>query len=257
MSFSRSNPSARDRVSVHGLKSERKRLLKGASSAKEILDELKASANPANVEGMVRFGINPHNTLGVSVTDLRKMAKEIGTDYTLAGELWASGIHEARILAGLVHDPAMLTESQMERWVREFDSWDVCDLVCSSLFDKTPFAHRKAVEWSGKEEEFVKRAGFVMMAALSVHDKAVSDPVFERFLPLIRKASTDDRNFVKKAVNWALRQIGKRNLALNKKAIEAAERIGRLDSPSARWIAMDALRELKSEAVQDRLHKRL
>jgi len=256
MSFSRSNPNARDKVSIHGLRPERKKLLKGALSAKEIIEELKAGANPENVEGMVKFGINPHNTLGVSVADLRKMAKEIGTDYSLAGELWASGIHEARILAGLVHDPAMLTESQMERWVREFDSWDVCDQICSNLFDKTPFAHRKAVEWSGREEEFVKRAGFVMMAALAVHDKAVSDPVFEKFLPLIRKASTDNRNFVKKAVNWALRQIGKRNLALNRKAIETAEKIGGLDSPSAKWIAMDALRELKSEAVQDRLHRR-
>jgi 3-methyladenine DNA glycosylase AlkD len=257
MSFSRHNPSGRDRVSVHGLKPERKRLLKGALSAKEIIEELKASSSPENVEGMARFGINPYNTLGVSVADLRKIAKEIGTDYKLAGELWASGIHEARILAGLVHDPAMLTESQMEKWVKEFDSWDICDQVCSNLFDKTPFAYRKAVEWSGREEEFVKRAGFAMMAALSVHDKAVSDSVFERFLPLIKKAATDDRNFVKKAVNWALRQIGKRNLVLNRKAIETAEKIGRLDSPSAKWIAMDALRELKSEAVQNRLHKRL
>jgi len=256
MSFSRNSPNARDKVSIRGFKPERKKLLKGALSSKEIIEELKAGANPENVEGMAKFGINPHNTLGVSVADIRKMAKEIGTNYILAGELWASGIHEARILAGLVHDPAMLTESQMEKWVHEFDSWDVCDQVCSNLFDKTPFAHRKAVEWSGKEEEFVKRAGFVMMAALAVHDKAVSNPIFERFLPLIRKASTDDRNFVKKAVNWALRQIGKRNLALNRKAIETAEKIGRLGSPSAKWIAMDALRELKSEAVQNRLHKR-
>lgn len=245
----------RDGVFVRGLKSERKRLLKKAS-ANEIIEELKASASPENVEGMKRFGINANGTLGVSVTDLRKMAKEIGTDPKLAGELWESGIHEARILAGLVHDPAMLNEAQMERWVREFDSWDVCDQVCSNLFDRTKFAYSKAIEWSGRKEEFVKRAGYVLMASLSVHDRTTGDYVFVRFLPLIKRGATDDRNFVKKSVNWALRQIGKRNLELNRKAIETAEQISRLDSTSAKWIAMDALQELKSESVQRRLHSK-
>ena len=141
----------------------------------------------------------------------------------------------------------------METWVKDFDSWDVCDQVCSNLFDKTPFAYRKAIEWSKREEEFVKRAGFVLMATLSVHDKKADNKKFEQFFPIIKRESNDNRNFVKKAVNWALRQIGKRNLSLNKKAIKTAKEIQKMDSKSARWIASDALRELTSEKIQKRL----
>ena len=220
----------------------------------EILKRLKSLANPEAVAGMVRFGINPSDrTLGVSIPNLRKIARETGKDHSLAGQLWKSGIHEARTLAGMIDDPAMVTDGQLEDWVKEFDSWDVCDQCCSNLFDKTGFAYQKAMEWSERKEEFVKRAGFVLMAALAVHGKERDDKEFEKFLPIIKKASNDDRNFVKKAVNWALRQIGKRSLHLNRKAIETAERIRRIDSKSARWIASDALRELTSEAVQRRL----
>jgi len=141
----------------------------------------------------------------------------------------------------------------MDRWVEDFDSWDVCDQVTSRLFDKTPFAYKKVHEWTKRDEEFVKRAGFAMIAALSVHDKKASDKEFEKFLPMIVRESKDERNYVKKAVNWALRQIGKRNKALNRKAIKTAERIRKIDSRSARWIATDALRELKSDAVQRKL----
>jgi 3-methyladenine DNA glycosylase AlkD len=148
-----------------------------------------------------------------------------------------------------------MTEGQMENWVKDFDSWDVCDQVCSNLFDKTPFAFGKAVEWTKRPEEFVRRAGFVIMAALAVHDKKSKDAVFERFLPLIKKQSVDERNFVRKAVNWALRQIGKRNASLNKKFIQFAEILSHLDSKSARWIAKDALRELRSPAVQAKIRK--
>ncbi|HEY4823209.1 MAG TPA: DNA alkylation repair protein, partial [Candidatus Bathyarchaeia archaeon] len=162
---------------------------------------------------------------------------------------------EARILAGFVDDPKMVTEGQMESWAKDFDSWDVCDQVCSSLFDKTPFAHRKAVDWSGKKEEFVKRAGFVLMAALAVHDKKAGDDMFVRFLPIIKRESNDDRNFVKKAVNWALRQIGKRNLTLNSMAVRTAKEIQNLDSKAARWVASDALRELTDENVLERLQR--
>jgi 3-methyladenine DNA glycosylase AlkD len=225
------------------------------TSADQIIQKLKSLANPKNVEGMARFGINPNNTLGISVPVLRDIAKEAGKDHQLAQELWASGIHEARILACFIDKPEMVTELQMESWVKDFDSWDVCDLCCSDLFDRTKFAHQKAVEWSGREEEFVKRAGFTLMAALAVHDKKASDADFLKFLPIIKRESTDERNFAKKAVNWALRNMGKRNLDLNKMAIKTAEEIQKIDSKSARWIAADALRELTGEAVQKRLNK--
>ncbi|MDE3089427.1 MAG: DNA alkylation repair protein [Chloroflexota bacterium] len=210
-----------------------------------ILEQLKSLRNPRNIVGMARFGINPRNTLGVSIPTLRRIAKQAGKDHRLARELWQSGIHEARILAAMVDVPEQVTDAQMERWVKDFDSWDVCDQVCSNLFDQTAFAHRKAVEWSRREEEFVKRAGFVLMAALAVHDKAASDAAFLKFLPIIQRAATDERNFVMKAVNWALRQIGKRNAALNRAAIATAREIQQIDSRAARWIAADALRELK------------
>ena len=210
-------------------------------------------ANPDNVSGMARFGINTKNTLGISVKDLRKIAKEIGHDHDMALRLWDSEIHEARIAGGLVDIAKLVTEAQMEAWVRDFDSWDVCDLCCLNLFRKTRFAYRKAIEWSAREEEFVKRAGFALMATLAVHDKRENDSVFLEFLPVIEKEASDERNFVKKAVNWTLRQIGKRNKALNSLAIESAERIQMMESKSARWIARDALRELGNEKIQDRL----
>ncbi|MCX5754110.1 MAG: DNA alkylation repair protein [Candidatus Krumholzibacteria bacterium] len=221
-----------------------------------IVAELESFANPANVVGMARYGIRAENALGISAPQLRGMAKKIGHDHALALDLWASGIHEARNLAGLVDDPVEVTEAQLERWVKDFDSWDICDGVCGNLFDKTPFAYEKAVAWSARPEEFVKRAGFVLMAALAVHDKKAPDGRFRKFLPLIERESADERNFVKKAVNWALRQIGKRNRALHRDAIAAAKRIRKIDSRSARWIAADALRELESDAVRERVNKR-
>jgi 3-methyladenine DNA glycosylase AlkD len=224
--------------------------MKQKTSAAAVLGRLRSMADPAAVAGMARFGIHTRAALGISVPTLRKIASEIGPDHALARELWESGIHEARILAALIEDSAMVTEAQMEVWVEGFDSWDVCDGCCANLFDKTPFAYRKAIEWSGRKEEFVKRAGFTLMAQLAVHDKRAKDPKFARFFVAIRRESMDERNFVKKAVNWALRQIGKRNLSLNHAAIRTAQEIERIGSRSARWIAADALRELTSEAVQ-------
>jgi len=221
--------------------------------ATEILRELKSQSNPSNVAGMARFGINPSNTYGVSIPVLRKMAKEVGTDHLLSKQLWESGIHEARILAAMIDDPSKVTDRQMEEWVKAFDSWDVCDQVCSNLFDKAELAYGKAVEWSARREEFVKRAGFTLMAALAVHDENAPDSKFRKFLVIIKRESDDDRNFVRKAVNWALRQIGKRNRGLNRDAVKAAREIGKMKSKSAHWIASDALRELKSPAVQKRL----
>ena len=204
---------------------------------------------------MARFGINPENTYGVSIPELRNMAKEIGRDHDLAQRLWALNIHEARILASMIGDPKTTTEEQMDTWVKDFHSWDVCDQCCMNLFEKTKFAYPKAVEWSSSDKEFIKRAGFVLMARLAVSDKKSDDTQFKRFLPIIKREASDSRNFVKKAVNWALRQIGKRNLNLNKMATKAAEEIQRIDSTSARWIASDAIRELTSEAVQQKLSK--
>jgi 3-methyladenine DNA glycosylase AlkD len=222
----------------------------------EIFIKLRSLSNSKAVQGMARFGINPNNTYGVSIPNLRKMAKEIGVDHHLAQQLWTSIIHEARILASMIDDPGKVTENQMEKWVRDFDSWDVCDQCCSNLFDKTPFAYKKAIEWSKREEEFVKRAGFVLMACLTVHNKKVEDKQFGQFLLSIKREATDNRNFVKKAVNWALRQIGKRNLHLNEMAIKTAKEIQKKDSRSAKWIASDAMRELTSERIQERLKKR-
>lgn len=216
----------------------------------EILKDLKFLSNPENVAGMARFGISTEKTYGVPVPELRKIAKQVVRNHLLAQQLWNSGIHEARILASMIDVHQQVTEEQMDRWVRDFDSWDVCDQCCSNLFDKTRFAHQKAVDWSSRSEEFVKRAGFVLMAALSVHDKKADDNQFAKFLPIIKREATDDRNFVKKAVNWALRQIGKRNLDLNKAAIKTAKEIQRVDSKAAKWIASDALRELTSPTVQ-------
>ncbi len=223
----------------------------------EILKKLKSLGNPKNVEGMARFGINPENTYGVSIPNLRKLAKEIGKNHDLAQKLWDSGIHEAKILAGMIDDPKLVTEKQMDAWIVDFDSWDVCDQVCMNLFDKTPFAFEKAKKWAKRNEEFEKRAGFALMSCLAWHDKESSDSKFIAFFPLIKNGSTDERNFVKKAVNWALRQIGKRNKSLNKAAIVVAEEIQsanrRNDSKSAKWIAADALRELQSPSVKKRL----
>jgi 3-methyladenine DNA glycosylase AlkD len=215
--------------------------------------KLKSMANPKNVEGMARFGINPKNTLGVSIPFIRKLGKELGKDHRLAGELWETGIHEARILASLVEEPEKITSSQMDKWAADFDSWDVCDQVCMNLFDRTPFAYRKIVQWSGRREEFVRRAAFSLIASLACHDKAAKDAVFEKLLPVIKKASTDERNFVRKAVNWALRGVGKRNRKLNAKALETAREIAAMDSKAAKWIAKDAIREFESPAVRKRL----
>lgn len=213
--------------------------------SRSLLAALRAKRNSRNIAGMARFGINSKNTLGVPIPVLRQMARQAGRHHGLALELWESGVHEARILAVFVDEPPAVTETQMEEWAAVFDSWDVCDQVCSNLFDRTSFARQKALEWSLRGEEFVKRAGFVLMAAIAVHDKNASDESFEPFLSAVKRESGDGRNFVKKAVNWALRQIGKRNAFLRKRALAVAREIQGMDSTSGRWIASDAIRELE------------
>jgi 3-methyladenine DNA glycosylase AlkD len=224
--------------------------------AEQVLDELRALGDPAAREGMARFGITTDRAYGVSVTTLRGVAKRLGTDHALAQALWDTGVHEARILAALVEDPAQVTRAQMDRWARDFDSWDVCDGCCYGLFDRTPFAWEKARQWSGRRPEYVKRGAFAIIAALAVHDRHAPDERFLEFLPIVRREAGDDRNFVKKAVNWALRQVGKRNASLNAAAIDTALAIREDGTRAGRWIAADALRELRSEAVQARLFAR-
>lgn len=225
-------------------------------SVEETLNKLKAKANPNNVGGMARYGMTAERRLGVSVPDMRRIAKELGKDHELALELWKTEIPEARIVASMIGEPEKLTENQMEEWVEGIDSWDVCDQVCMNLFEKTPIAWKKILEWSEREEEFVKRAAFALAACIAWHMKEVEDVEFVKLLPVLKRGATDDRNFVKKAVSWALRNIGKRNLNLNRAAIKAAKEIRQTNAKAARWIASVAIRELESEAVQKRLGER-
>ena len=221
--------------------------------ADEILERIRALGSAEARAGMARYGIETDRAFGVPLSALKPLAREIGRDHDLAKELWSSGIHEARHLAIMVAEPRAMTVAEMESWVGDFDSWDVCDGACIHLFRKTPFAHARAVAWAAREEPFVKRAGFALMATLAVHDKRAKDALFLSYLPIIAAAASDERNFVKKAVNWALRQIGKRNRALNAAAVECAEALAEAESKAARWIARDALRELTGEKVQARL----
>jgi 3-methyladenine DNA glycosylase AlkD len=221
----------------------------------EVLKKLESMGNPSAEAGMARYGIRARRVFGVSVPKLRALAKSIGKSHELALELFDAGIHDAKVLAALVDDPAKVTKKQMDSWAKRSENWGDCDSCCCCLFDRTPHAYVMVAKWSKSKHEFVKRAAFSMIAGLASHDKAAPDAKLAAFLPIIKRESTDERNFVKKAVNWALRGIGKRNKKLNKLAIKTAEEIARLDSRSARWIAADALRELKSEGVQRRLKK--
>ena len=227
-----------------------------AVTADEIVSRLAGLADPRAAEGMARYGITGKKIYGIKLPCLRWLAKEIGENRRLALELWNVNSRETRIVASLIDNPAEVTETQMETWVREFDSWEICDQICMNLFEKTPFAYLKAVEWCHREKEFVKRAGFVLMARLAVSDKISPDEKFEQFFPLIKRESDDPRIYVKKGINWALRQIGKRNLRLNMLAVKTARDIQKKDSSAAGWIASDALRELTGKSVQSRLLKK-
>ena len=222
----------------------------------KVLEKLKSLAKLDQLDAMAKFGLTKDNRLGVSIPNLRSMAKEIGKDHPLALELWDTGIPDAGMLAAMIDEPEKVSENQMEKWVQDFQSWDVCDQVCMNLFEKTAFALKKITEWAEREEEFVKRAAFSLIACLAWHDKEAADRKFLGMLPVIKRGATDERNYVKKAVSWSLRHIGKRNPDLNRAAIHTAREIKQLDSRAARWIASDAIRELESEAVQKRLQKR-
>lgn len=241
----------------------------GTGRVPAILAELRSLGSARDRAGMARYGINVDDAFGVSVHVLRRVAKRLGTDHGLALALWKTGNHEARLLACFVDDPARVTAAQMEAWAGSFDSWDVCDQATTSLFDATRHAWTKARAWAVRDEAWVKRGGFALMAGLAVHDEGAADRDFLELLPLIERGAWDERNFVKKAVNWALRNIGKRNRALHRAATRCAGRIraaaneraggergGDPGARSARWVAADALRELESEKVQARLARR-
>lgn len=218
-----------------------------------VLGQLKSLGDPRVLAEAGRVGITSTSILGITMPDVRKLAKPIGKNHALAAELWQTGIFEARVVATLIDDPKQVTAAQMDAWARDFDNWALVDQTCGNLFDRTPFAYAKAIEWSARSEEFVKRAGFSLMAYLAVHDKKADNMQFVPFFAVLQREAVDERNYVKKAVNWALRGIGKRNMVLNQLAIQTAQDIQRIECPSARWIAADALRELRGEAVQARL----
>jgi 3-methyladenine DNA glycosylase AlkD len=223
------------------------------NTIEEVLQEMKKVSSKGTIASQERFAIGSVNNIGMTVPQMRILAKRIGKNHLLALQLWKTRIHEARHIAVMIADPKQVTEKLMEEWLHDFNSWDIVDGCCSSLFDKTPFAFEKAIEWTRREKEFEKRAGFTMMATLSVHDKKAEDKKFEQFFPFIIKESSDDRNFVKKAVNWALRQIGKRNERLCRKAIKVAKEIHAKGDSSSQWIASDALRELEKYLKEGRI----
>ena len=223
------------------------------AATRAVVAELHALADPARLPGMARVGINIEPAIGVSLPHLRKLGRRLGPDHLLALDLWNTGMHEARILASLVDDPARVTREQMDAWALDFDSWDLCDQVIGNLFDRTPYAVPAARAWTKRDEAFAKRGGFVLIATRAVHDRTSPDGVFTAWFPTIRRGATDDRNYVKKAVSWALRQIGKRNLGLNAAAIAQAETLAASTVTSARWVGRDALRELRLDETKRRL----
>jgi 3-methyladenine DNA glycosylase AlkD len=210
---------------------------------------LKRRGSRKNREGMARYAIVSDTALGVSVGNIRLLGKRFGRNHELAHALWTTDVYEARMLTAFVADPARVTPNEMDRWCRDFDNWAICDTLCFHLFDRTPHAFAKVKQWSDKRAEFVKRAAFALLASLALHDKASGDAPFLSTLPLIERAATDERNFVKKGVSWALRGVGRRSAALHAAAIALARRL--VDSPeaAARWVGQDALRELTSPAV--------
>ena len=228
----------------------RKKAASGSRNVADVLATLKRRGSQRNIDGMARYAIVAPKVFGVSVGTLRDIAKPLRKDHALALALWETGWYEARMLAGFVDDPAQVTAAQMDRWARDFDNWAICDHCCFHLFDKTPHAWRKVEQWSGRRDEFVRRAAFALLASLGVHDKKTGDAPFLDCLPLIEKAASDDRNFVKKGVSWALRVIGRRSRALNTASVALAARLKASPHPAARWVGSDAYRELTGTLVQ-------
>ncbi len=224
-----------------------------AEQVEQAIEELRSLATAANLAGLARYAIPSDKALGVSMTSMKGLAKKLGRSHQLAAGLWATDIYDARMLATLVDEPALVTAEQMESWALDFDNWAICDTACFALFDRTSHAWSKVEEWASRREEFVKRAAFALLASLTVHDKKALDPPYLLGLELVEKEATDDRNFVKKAVNWALRSIGKRNPDLNEAAIKVAHRLADSADRAARWVGKNALKELEGPSVQRRI----
>jgi len=235
---------------------ELQRVTATTTQVAEVLRWLERRGTKKNRDGMARYAIVAPKVFGVSMATMKTLAKRLGRDHALALALWKTGWYEARILTSFVDEPQRVTPAQMDRWARDFDNWAVCDSLCFHLFDRTPHAWRKVHEWSARPEEFVRRAAFALLASMALHDKQAPDAPFVRALSLVERAAADERNFVKKAVNWALRGIGRRNVALNRRAITVARRLSVSPPGPRRWVGKDALRELTSDAVQRRLTKR-
>jgi 3-methyladenine DNA glycosylase AlkD len=227
-----------------------------SNDVESVVASLKRLASKRTRDGLVRYGIPSDNALGVTIGAIQKLAKPIGRDHGLAEALWQTGWYEARLLAAFVDDPERVTPAQMDRWCRDFDNWGICDTVCFKLFDRSPHAWRKVPKWAGRRGEFERRGAFALMACLALHDKNATDDAFMPFLPLVERAATDDRNFVKKAVNWALRAIGGRSAALNVEAVAVSRRLAGSPDPAAKWVGKDALRQLMSPATTRRLTAR-
>lgn len=223
---------------------------------RQILQELERRGSKRNRDGMARYGIVAKKVFGVSVSDLQKLGKRVGRDHALAEALWQTGWYEARMLCAFIDEPSRVTAAQMDRWARDFDNWAICDTVCLHLFDRTPHAWRKVEQWSRRRDEFVRRAAFALLAGLSLHDRSSGDAPFLAALPLIEDAATDDRNFVKKGVNWALRAVGSRSQALNAAASSVARRLAESTEAAPRWIGRDALRQLSGVTTKKRIASR-
>jgi 3-methyladenine DNA glycosylase AlkD len=217
--------------------------------AQAALSWLERKSTVRDRQNLKRFGIKANKAFGVSVANIQVLGKRLGRNHELARALWDTGWYEARMLCSFVDEPARVTPAQMDRWCRDFDNWGICDTLCFHLFDRTPHAWAKVTKWSDRPEEFVKRAAFALLASLAGHDKSAGDEAFLGSLPLIERAATDERNFVKKGVSWALRRIGRRNAALNAAAVTLSRRLADSPQAAARWVGKDALRELTSAAV--------
>jgi len=236
----------------------KKKIKPGADMAvpmtvEEALKWLKSHSNKRTLDGMARYAVPADKALGVSMSDMKLLAKKLGRNHVLAEALWRTDVYEARMLATLIDDPALVTTVQMDRWCRDFDNWAICDTACFALFDRTPHAWKKVKQWCGKSDEFVKRAAFALLWGLTVHDKEASDQLFIEGLGFIERAAVDERNFVKKAVNMALRAIGKRNAVLNSAAIVVSRRLAASSAATPQWVGKHALRELGSPSVIRRL----
>jgi 3-methyladenine DNA glycosylase AlkD len=219
------------------------------------ITKLRKLSSKSTRDGMARYGLPSANALGVPVGKIQNLGKELGRDHELAEALWQTGIYEARMLAAFVDEPELVTPTQMDRWCKDFDNWGIVDTVCFKLFDQTPHAWKKVVQWSRRSAEFEKRAAFALLACLGVHDKEATNEQFLQCLPLIKKAATDERNFVKKGVSWALRVVGRRNVELNQACVELAEELAASDNAASRSLGKEALREFRGRIVTRKLSK--